>query len=176
MTHRVTTSIVVAGILAFCVPLGAQWARYPTPGTPRLPDGKPNLAAPAPRTADGHPDLSGTWENEFGGFGRAAGGAPPPQPAVPRSTFFEVGGFNNPLPLTPWAAALKKERIANNSKDNPDAWCLPMGLMQFHNHPQPRKVVQSKDLVLIVYEANYGLRQIFLDGRPAPAADVEPWW
>jgi len=27
-----------------------------------------------------------------------------------------------------------KNRMAENSKDNPDAHCLPMGLMQFHNH------------------------------------------
>ena len=39
----------------------AQWINYPTPGTPRLPDGKPDLLAPAPRTADGKPDLSGVW-------------------------------------------------------------------------------------------------------------------
>ena len=39
----------------------AQWLNYPTPGIPRLPDGKPNLAAKAPRTRDGKPDLSGVW-------------------------------------------------------------------------------------------------------------------
>jgi hypothetical protein len=38
-----------------------QWLNYPAPGTPRLPDGKPNLSAPAPRTPDGKPDLSGVW-------------------------------------------------------------------------------------------------------------------
>ena len=39
----------------------AQWLDYKTPGIPRLPDGKPNLSAPAPRTADGKPDLNGIW-------------------------------------------------------------------------------------------------------------------
>lgn len=39
----------------------AQWLNFPTPGTPRTPDGKPNLSAPAPRTAGGQPDLSGVW-------------------------------------------------------------------------------------------------------------------
>ena len=38
-----------------------QWIKYPTSGTPRGPDGKPNLLAPAPRTPDGKPDLSGMW-------------------------------------------------------------------------------------------------------------------
>ena len=50
-------------LLAFLLPTiaVAQWINYPTPGTPRLPDGKPNLSAPAPRAADGKPDLSGVW-------------------------------------------------------------------------------------------------------------------
>src|ERR1700687_2929767 len=39
----------------------AQWLNYPTPGTPRTRDGKPNLAAPVPRTAEGKPDLTGVW-------------------------------------------------------------------------------------------------------------------
>ena len=40
---------------------GAQWIDFPTPGIPRLSDGKPDLAAPAPKTPDGRPDLSGIW-------------------------------------------------------------------------------------------------------------------
>ena len=51
-----------------------------------------------------------------------------------------------------------------------------MGLLQFHEHPQPRKIVQTRDLIVIIYEANYGLRQIFLDGRPLPNNDPQPWW
>src|SRR5437867_2778770 len=42
-------------------PAAAQWFTYPTPGTPRAADGKPNLTAPTPRTPDGKPDLSGIW-------------------------------------------------------------------------------------------------------------------
>jgi hypothetical protein len=45
--------------------LDAQWIKLPTPGLPRLPDGKPNLTAPAPRTADGKPDFSGLWKNDI---------------------------------------------------------------------------------------------------------------
>ena len=66
--------------------------------------------------------------------------------------------------------------MATDSKDNPDAACLPLGLMQLHTHSQPRKIVQTKDLIVIVYEANAGLRQIFMDGRPAPVNDPQPWW
>ena len=66
--------------------------------------------------------------------------------------------------------------MADNSKDNPDAACLPMGYMQSHTHSQPRKLIQLPDLIVILYEANAGVRQIFLDGRPAPTTDAQPWW
>ncbi len=177
-------AIVIALTLAAAPTLVAQWPSYPTPGVPRTPDGKPNLTAPAPRTPDGKVDFSGIWNLRFGGGGggrgRGAGTPPTPPPpdpnAIPVSQFFEVAGRGYPLPLTPWAAELKKKRMANNSKDNPDVWCLPIGLMQYHNHPQPRQIVQTKNLMLITYESNYGLRYIYLDGRPAPNNDPTPWW
>ena len=173
---------IVPGILVAVVTttVSAQWPKYTTPDVPRLADGQPNLTAPAPRTADGKPDLSGIWEIVFGGGGNRGRGAaptPPPDPnATPVSQFFEVAGRGYPLPLQPWAAELKKKRMADNSKDNPDVWCLPIGLMQYHNHPQPRQIVQTKNLMLITYESNYGLSYIYLDGRPTPNNDPTPWW
>lgn len=98
--------------------------------------------------------------------------------APPVATFVNIGA-NMPggLPYTPWAAELRKQRMATNSKDNPDANCLPMGFMQLHTHSQPRKIVQTKDDIVIMYEANAGLRQIFTDGRSLPANDdVNPFW
>ncbi|HEU4690206.1 MAG TPA: hypothetical protein VFS23_17665 [Vicinamibacterales bacterium] len=174
---------VACGAIAVCVAigpsLGAQWPSHPTPGVPRTAEGNPILDAPTPRTPDGKPDLSGIWRLGFGGFDGARSGEPA-GPAFsqgpPVSQFFEVAGRGNPLPIQPWAAELKKKRMADNSKDNPDVWCLPIGLMQYHNHPQPRQIVQTKNLMLITYEANYGLRYIYLDGRPAPNNDPTPWW
>jgi hypothetical protein len=48
--------------------------------------------------------------------------------------------------------------------------------MQLHTHVDPRRIVQTPQLVVILYEANYGLRQIYMDGRPAPNNDPQPWW
>ena len=97
----------------------------------------------------------------------------------PVATFFEAGG-NMPggLPYTEWALAIRKQRFdVDKAKDNPDAMCMPMGFLQFHQQPQPRKIIQTPKLILIEYEANYGLRHIYLDGRPLPAqGQPQPWW
>ncbi len=195
MKRFINAAMLIAPF-AVSAPLLAQWAPYPTPGVPRLPNGQPNLEAPAPRTPDGKPDLSGIWQivrtpvdqtpAAFLGGGATAN-APPTTALPPKVSLDEIApasfrdsgsGFKDGLPLTPWAAALVKRRMADFSKDNPDAHCLPMGMMQFHNHPQPRKIVQTPGLIIIVYEANFGLRQIFMDGRPwpNPTRDPEPWW
>src|ERR1039458_2897543 len=55
MTHRLLLCTALLTIAAH-----AQWLNYVPSGTP-LSDGKPDLAAPAPRALDGHPDLSGAW-------------------------------------------------------------------------------------------------------------------
>ena len=51
-----------------------------------------------------------------------------------------------------------------------------MGLIQFHMHPQPRKVIQTPDVIAILYEGNGGVRQILTDGRALPTNDPQPWW
>jgi hypothetical protein len=175
----------IAVFAAISPSLQAQWPAYRTPGVPRSPSGEPILDSPTPRMPDGKPDLSGVWQNFRAGGGQRGGapGAPAPAPAAapeagpPAATFGNAGaGFKDGLPYQPWAAELVKQRMADNSKDNPDAHCLPMGFLQFHNHPEPRKIIQNPGVILIVYEANSGLRQIFTDGRPLPGKDAEPWW
>jgi hypothetical protein len=172
----------VCFLLAFTPPgLLAQWPNYPTPGVPKTADGKPNLSGPTPRTAEGKPDLSGVWQ-----YQRPPGTPAPAKPepgnndiipaSVRTSQFWNLGAsFKDGLPFQPWAAELHRQRVAENSKDNPDAHCLPLGVMQLHTHGQPRKMVQTPGVIVIIYEANSGLRQIFTDGRPLPK-DPEPWW
>jgi hypothetical protein len=102
---------------------------------------------------------------------------PAPTAGPPAATFFNIAaGIPGGAPLQPWAADVLKQRMGDNMKDNPDAHCLPLGLMQLHLHPQPRKIIQTSKLIVILYEAQAGVRQIFMDGRPSPPADVQPWW
>jgi len=156
--------------------LDAQWPSSPTAGASRTADGRPDLDAPAPRTAHGVPDLSGIW-NYTGILGLRGRPPDPPPGTPPEATFWNIeAGVREGLPFQPWAAELRRQRMARDSRDNPDAHCLPLGHMQSHTHSQPRKMIQTRDLIVILYEANAGVRQIFLDGRTAPDNDPQPWW
>jgi hypothetical protein len=174
------TSVLMAALACAVleIPLLAQWPQRSSPKVPKTANGQVNFDAPAPRTADGRIDLTGVWENLWFYNGRI--GQPPVSPPgePPQTTFSDIGaGFKNGLPLKPWAAELLKQRKEQNSKDNPDAHCLPMGLMQFHIHPQPRRMIQTPDEIVMVYEGNAGIREIFTDGRAQPKnGDVQPWW
>jgi hypothetical protein len=133
------------------------------------------MLGPAPRTPDGKPDLSGIWDK-----GLLPQEVPPPSlfsGSGPSQAFRDLkAAVAGDLQMLPWAAQLKAARFGQNSKDHPDAHCLPLHPIQLHLHPQPRKIIQTRDLVMILYEANDGRREIFLDGRPLPPADVQPWW
>ena len=176
--RRFLLACIVAAAATAATSANAQWPAFVRKDTPRTLDGKPNLDAPPPRLLSGHVDFSGTWES------RQVSGVPSPalpnlNPAAdpPVATFFNVGqNFEEGLPFTPWAAELKKQRMATNSRDNPDAHCLPLGFMQLHTHSQPRKIVQTANDLVIMYEANGGLRDILTDGRALPTNDPQPWW
>ncbi|HEY7190783.1 MAG TPA: hypothetical protein VH436_29735 [Vicinamibacterales bacterium] len=170
-------AFALAAVVGLSGSIAAQWRAYPDRDVPRKSDGSVNLEAPAPKTADGKIDFSGIWQNAWFVNGRVTPLPVSPPGEPPAATFADVfANFKGELPLQPWAAQLKAARKEQNSKDNPDAHCLPMGLMQFHMHPQPRKVLQTRDVIAILYEGNSGVRQIFIDGRPLPGPDAQPWW
>jgi hypothetical protein len=167
----VLVSAVIVTVLSSSS-LSAQWPLHPKPGVPKGPNGKPNLTAPPPRTADGKPDLSGIWMRSD--RTETPGSQPPGQP--PLATFGNIGvNFKGGLPYQPWVADLLKKR--SNAYDNPDALCLPQGPLEYHLDPQPREIIQLPQKIVIVYESNYGLRTIYTDGRPLPKqGEPQPYW
>jgi hypothetical protein len=187
---RIALSSLIA--LAWITGVSAQWAPVPDPKLPRDAEGKVRMDAPPLRTAAGKPDLSGLWMRTRSGpppeNNRAGGGGgqlEPEQEPVPLdpngppiAAFFEAGqNIKGGLPYTPWAKELRDKRFAARAKDNPDARCLPLGFLQFHQQPQPRMIIQTEKLILIEYEANYGLRHIYLDGRKLPPqGEPQPFW
>jgi hypothetical protein len=182
VTHRIQL-MLVAVALVVTTPAAAQWPAYPTPDVPRNDDGSVDMDAPAPRTPWDTPDFTGIWEIQRGAIGGGEQSRDQDQPELPESddgtpplaTFFDIGA-NFDVPYQDWARELRDQRVADGMKDNPDAHCLPMGHMQFHLHPQPRKIIQTEDVMLMLYEGNAGQRQIFLDGRTTPDNDPLPWW
>ena len=149
-----------AVLIAICAAAAsAQWLNYPTPGIPRTKEGKPDLSAPAPRTADGKVDLSGLYQaNNARYFGNIAAD-------------FKPGEF----PIQPWAAALAKQREEDFRKDDPYSHCLPLGVPRINTANHPFKIYQMPKTVVILYEATYMFREIFMDGRQLPQ-DPQPTW
>jgi hypothetical protein len=160
MTHArfARYGFAAATMIAMGGPLFAQWEKVKGPNVPRGADGKPNLSAPAPRAADGKPDLTGIW------WMPGAGGA---ETGVAPKYLNNLAADLKPedVPLQPWAAALYKQRRADESKDFPYTRCLLPGVPMISSFPAPWKVMQSPGLIAILYENSSTYRQIFMDGR-----------
>lgn len=163
------TAATLIGILSVLpAPVFAQWEKVPSDNLPHTAGGKPDLSAPAPRRADGKPDLSGIWW--LPSFGPANAGQPP-------KYLGNIAADLKPdeVPMQPWAAALFKQRGAENSKDFPYTRCLPTGVPMIASFPTPWKIIQNPGLVVILYENSMTYRQIFTDGRVL-SKDVNPTW
>jgi hypothetical protein len=163
-----TAGAAAAAIGLFAAVMPAQWLEHRARGIPRLKDGKPNLAAPAPRTADKKPDLSGTWwVPHYGTEGVDA----PPKYLVNLAADLKP----DEVPMLPWAAAAQKQRASDLSKDFPLSRCFPLPAPATFTEPLPFKIIQTPALTAILYEHMGRYRQIFTDGRALPK-DPQPTW
>jgi hypothetical protein len=142
------------------VTLQAQWLHYPTSGIPRLPNGKPNLAAPAPRTADGKPDLSGLWNR------------------ISPKYRVNIAADLKPEEVQPWAKTLVQQRTENLGKDSMTAQCLPLGPGYTTDSDSTAggmmKIIQTPALILIL-NPDLTYRQIFTDGRALETSPNPSW-
>jgi len=112
-------------------------------------------AGPAPRLADGTPDLSGLWMGSGSNSGDISKGLKP----------------GDQVSMQPWAEARMKTL---KSQDDPEANCLPTGVPR--GAPYPWRIVQTPTHYFMLFEGNiHSFRQIFMDGRKHPE-DPDPTW
>jgi hypothetical protein len=177
MRRTVFGLVLAAAIGGPAVVLG-QWVSHPTAGVPRNADGSPDLTAPTPRLPDGKPDFSGLWRpfnpnpcrpgtGQFVECGLELGGSP-----LARNLGANLPGG---LPYQPWAAAIVKARIADDSRDDPHVRCLPDNPPRTWTLPHLTKAIHTPTLLALLYEVNAMYRQIFVDGRALPV-DPTPAW
>lgn len=171
---RALSMFALAGALAVASSASGQWAKVVDEDFPRTADGAPDLNAPAPRAPDGKPDLSGVWHADV-------------DPATMELVTIEHMPFPKhfiniaadippeEVPLRPWARELMAQRRVNEGRDAPGAYCKPTGVPWLDTNPLPYKIVQTPELILILYEENAVFRQIFLDGRET-VEDPLPRW
>jgi len=119
-------------------------------------------AKPAPRLADGKVDLGGKgvwapiWVLDW---------------ADDKYVEHKVD-----VPFTAKGQELFKQRRANESKDDPEGYCLPPGVPRYTGTPYPFQFIQLPDRVVILYEgASHMYRQVFMDGRKH-SQDLNPTW
>lgn len=165
---------------------------------PRLPDGTVNLgrvpgelgiwqlpyiqnmgsrqyvvgAPPAPARGDGAGRGRGAGGGgqigggEGGGPGGGQRGGAPSEPWVP---------------FQPWAAAVYNYNSLNNSKYDPEGYCLPPGGPRLYATPYPMEIIQQPELkrIVMIFEGGTHVwREIHMDGRQHPKSETikgETW-
>jgi hypothetical protein len=113
-----------------------------------------------PVRPDGKPDLTGIW-----------------QPTGAKYLVNLAADYKpNELGMLPWAEALTRDRSSGvHSAEESDANCLPPGVPKISATPNPFKIIQEPNLIVILYETFGIFRQVFLDGRELQR-DPNPTW
>jgi hypothetical protein len=80
------------------------------------------------------------------------------------------------VPFQSWAYDVWKTHKDSNSKDDPEARCLPPGVPRMSTTPYPWTFVQTPNMLVIVYEGGAHIwRKVFMDGRGHDPNVVETW-
>ena len=141
--------------------------------TPRLPDGTPNLGR--------IPGEKGAWAvpyvTNMAARVVSVDGNPVTAPEAPSSSRGPRGGSaaERHIPFVPWSAALYDYNSANESKYDPEGYCMPPGGPRMMATPYPMEIIQlpEQERILMIFEgATHIWREIYLDGRPHPEGDA----
>ncbi len=119
----------------------------------------------APNTAV---DLSGVWTND-----------PEPETRAFQNNTFAA----EPPRFTDWGReryeAARPSRgprgVSVTETDDPVYACFPPGTPRIYLHPFPVEIVQTPERVLMIFEYDHFVRQIYTDGRPH-RTDLAPTW
>jgi hypothetical protein len=141
-------------------------AATPPEPTPRLADGTPNLGRV--------PGEKGVWNVPYiqNMADRAAGRGAGPAGGAAGAEGGRGGARSEPhIPFQPWAAAVYDYNSANNSKYDPEGYCLPPGGPRMMATPYPMEIVQlpAQQRIFMIFEgATHIWREIYMDGRAHP--------
>jgi hypothetical protein len=153
---------VVAGLCMVFTPLFAQQQKAPERIHKLAPGG------PAPRTTDGHPDLSGVWFPNSAGqalnAARLVGDDPVDFDARrqfdPKVTPEEKPSFQS------WAVAKIKAMTATESQlERPSVNCLPRGVPGMLATAYPIQLVSTPGQLVELVELNNNFRVVHIDGH-----------
>jgi hypothetical protein len=158
-------------------------------GTPN-----PLLKEPAPRLPDGTinlgrvPGEKGIWRLPYiQNMGSPQYFVGAPQPArgaggAGRGGGQRGGAPSEPwVPFQPWAAAVYNYNSLNDSKYDPEGYCLPPGGPRLYATPYPMEIIQQpehKRIIMIFEGGTHVWREIFMDGRQHPHSETikgETW-
>jgi hypothetical protein len=167
--------VALAAVIVIAA-LYTAWAQGPAAGRP---------VEPTPRFADGTPNLGrvpgdkGVWDVPYiQNMGMRIPG-PDGKTAAERGTAAESGGRGGAkaepdVPFLPWARGIYDYNSRNNSKYDPEGYCLPPGGPRLMATPYPMEIIQQPEhkRIFMVFEgATHIWREIYMDGRPHPKGD-----
>ena len=183
MTQHTRFGIAAACAAAMTVMSVAAQTPSPAPRAGTAQPAQQNV--PTPRTADGHPDLSGLWAGGGGGGGAARPdekgnltvlqrGRPCSQAQVdsgqcaPGVNFERDSGVTQRMgPEIPMYKPEFWERVQNldrnGTQEDPEFHCKPAGVPRMG---PPAKIVQTRTELIFLYQQGNTFRVIPIDGRP----------
>jgi len=139
-----------------------------TQGTGATKQGLRAKAGPTPRLADGLPDFGGdgAWYPGFSG-----------NIAETKWKGVKSADVKVDVPFLPSALELFNQRVTSNSKDDPEAQCLPVGVPRYMFDPYAFQMVQIPKQVMFLFEGdNYLWRAVPLRPALEHPKDAKPTW
>ena len=133
-----------------------------------------NAGVPIHRTAEGKPDLEGTYVPDHGGgnYGleRHAGTS-----LTPGGTGDVVDPPDGKLPMQAWARAeLESRARPERGYDDPTAHCFVAGIPRSMYVPQPIQILQPPGYIVMLFE-RMSWRTVPLDGRAHIPDTIRLW-